>query len=218
MSPLLKSVYRFCPPLLYQLGVTALQRQAYPFLDLFSMETSTAKCGQEGAMGSEFLFTGSCFCKAISFTLSASPIRPYICHCLDCRRFSASSFAYNASFPRSALTLIFTSPLDTAGKEQGDETHDSAESQPLAKHGASILSTFGNETTGMQKFCSICGTRLLLYCGSSNVDMRDQVVVPVGAIDGSEKDERLRPVAEGWCKRREGWMPDMKGTEVFDMW
>lgn len=48
--------------------------------------------------------------------------------------------------------------------------------------------------------------------------MKDQVIVPVGAIDGSEKDERLRPSAEGFCKRKEAWMAKMDGTAEFEEW
>lgn len=48
--------------------------------------------------------------------------------------------------------------------------------------------------------------------------MQDKVIVPVGVIDGSHNDERLKPEAEGWCKRRESWMPGMKGTTEFDEW
>lgn len=201
-------------------------RDSYSF-PVSNMATTTAS--EEAQAQNEPLFTGSCFCRAVSFTLSDLPTKAYLCHCLDCRRFSASSFAYNASFARSALKLALTKPQEVvfasppsmdAGKRRydtGDAEVGGAERRGNNAEGArdGVLSTFGDETTGMLKFCSICGTRLLLYCGNSNDSMRDQVIVPVGAIDGSERDERLRPVAEGWCRRREEWMPDMRGTEVF---
>ena len=40
--------------------------------------------------------------------------------------------------------------------------------------------------------------------------------MPVGAIDGSEVDERFKPGKEFFCKRREGWMKDMEGTSVAE--
>lgn len=48
--------------------------------------------------------------------------------------------------------------------------------------------------------------------------MRGQVIVAVGTIEGSEEDGRLRPVAEGWCRRREGWLRGVDGAEGFREW
>ena len=48
--------------------------------------------------------------------------------------------------------------------------------------------------------------------------MRGKVIVPVGCIDGSEKDPRLAPGSEGWCKRREGWLARVEGAREFDEW
>lgn len=65
---------------------------------------------------------------------------------------------------------------------------------------------------GSAHFCSKCGSKLLLYVPEKIEFMKGLVIVPVGAIDGSEEDARLKPRKEFFCKRREGWMVGMVGT------
>jgi hypothetical protein len=170
------------------------------------------------------LFTGSCFCKAVHLRISSLPTAAYICHCHDCRRFCGSSFAHNACFPKSSLNITFstpkgaafasppTTPAETGVKDRSYDVTDPSE----AANGKDVLSSFGTAETGQTKFCSICGVRVLLTCGSGNVQMRETVIVPVGVIDGSETDERLAPTFENYCRRREIWMPQMKGTKEID--
>ncbi|KAK5945837.1 hypothetical protein PMZ80_003045 [Knufia obscura] len=183
------------------------------------MATIINSTGEQDQTEDNVLFTGSCFCRAVTFTLSELPMKAYLCHCLNCRRSTGSSFAYNAAFPRSALKLSFQKPARTAfasptatGSEdaRGDAADDSTAIDE------SVISTFGVKASGMRKFCSLCGTRLLIYVREEVAVMQDKVIIPVGVIDGSEKDERLRPTAEAFCERREEWMPDMRGTEAFD--
>ena len=143
--------------------------------------------------------TGRCFCGSITYTLSAPPAPPlwsYLCHCLDCRRFSGTSFAHNATFDDSALK-IRTSAADSLDQ---------------------VLSTFGEEKTGTRQFCRKCGSPLFLRTGEKIENMIGKVIVAVGTIEGSEKDERLKPGAEGWCKRREAWMGKAEGATESDEW
>ncbi len=73
----------------------------------------------------------------------------------------------------------------------------------MGKHG---------ENEGSAHFCGKCGSKLLLFVPERIVQMKGLVIVPVGAIDGSEADDRLKPEKEFFCKRREGWMVGMEGT------
>jgi hypothetical protein len=137
-------------------------------------------------------FTGRCFCGAITYHVTQDhPLRSYICHCIDCRQSSGSSFAHNALFNDEALAIA----------------------DPDAR-----LATFGNIQEGTKRFCSRCGTPLFLTTPATNTDMQGKVIVCVGTIDGSEKNKLLRPSAEGWCKRRETWMAKAEGSEEFDQW
>jgi hypothetical protein len=45
---------------------------------------------------------GGCLCGAVRFTVSGQPLRTGLCHCLDCRKTSGSTFSAFAIWPRSA--------------------------------------------------------------------------------------------------------------------
>lgn len=152
------------------------------------------------------LFNGACYCGAITFKLSSLPIKSYLCHCLDCRRITGTSFAHNVPFLFSSLTISTRAGTESTGDPSIKPDVDS------------VLSTFGDVETGRLQFCKICGTRLFLLMGVRGGGKPERVVIPAGVIDGSHEDERLRPTAEGFCKRREAWMPDMKETKLFEEW
>ncbi|MBA7495509.1 hypothetical protein ES702_06096 [subsurface metagenome] len=114
---------------------------------------------------------------------------------------TGTSFAHNTTFPFSSLTV-------STRQSEGQSTKDGTDS---------VLSTFGDLESGRRQFCRICGTGLFLFAKVPGEE-DDQVIVQVGAVDDSYQDERLRPMEEGFCKRRESWMPDMKGTKVLEEW
>ena len=155
-------------------------------------ETASA----EAPISSENPLTGRCFCGSMTYTLSALPLWSYICHCLDCRRFSGTSFAYNATFEGSALTIL-TPSADTLDQ---------------------VLSTFGDGANGKRQFCSKCGSPLFMTTGEKIQDMIGKIIIAMGTVDGSEKDERFKPIAEGWCKRREAWMSKAEGAKESEEW
>lgn len=133
---------------------------------------------------------GSCFCGSIQLTLTASPQMSYICHCTNCRRQTGSSFNHMSIFSQSAVSI--TDPK-------------------------SALRTFGEEDDTHRKFCSLCGTRLLIYFKPSIETMKGKLSVPVGVIEDSWQDRRFKPTHEGYCARREEWMPDMEGTILLEV-
>ena len=74
------------------------------------------------------------------------------------------------------------------------------------------------EEEGNAVFCGKCGSHMMYHVPLKVEGMNGLVIVPVGVIDGSEGDERLRPGAEGWCRRREAWMGKMEGTVESEEW
>ena len=142
------------------------------------------------------LFTGHCFCNAIEYTLSSPPLKVYICHCLDCRYFSGTSFACNALFISIALKIL---------KPQKDEVNEA-------------LNIFGDKKAGYRQFCAKCGSPLFMTTGENVDGMHGKLIVTVGTIVGTEKDQRLKPTAEGWCKWREGWLQPAKGANESEEW
>ena len=135
---------------------------------------------------------GHCFCNAIEYTISAPPLNVYICHCLDCRRFSGTAFCHNALFDEAALKIL----------------------QPPKDELDQALTMFGDKENGYRQFCAKCGSPLFMTAGG----MPGKIIVAVGTVDGSEKDERFKPAAQGWCKRRDGWLGPVEGGSEFDEW
>jgi hypothetical protein len=50
-------------------------------------------------------FTASCLCGDVRVTVTGTPYRVGICHCLDCRKQSGSLFQTFAIFPEAAVTI-----------------------------------------------------------------------------------------------------------------
>ncbi|KAH7026338.1 uncharacterized protein B0I36DRAFT_330427 [Microdochium trichocladiopsis] len=162
-------------------------------------------------------FKGRCICGALTFTIDpaeGAPLAAYLCHCLDCQRFSGSAFAHNATFRVADLTVeVAAGPEGAAVQQDGDGNDDTG-----AGSGSEIggkqkgvpledqLSTYGDDVEGRMQFCRTCGTRLLLFCPAGSSSMRDKVVVPVGVLEGGFEDGRLAPAMEGWLKRKACWL------------
>ncbi|KXJ89208.1 Mss4-like protein [Microdochium bolleyi] len=164
---------------------------------------------------SDAAYKGQCFCGAITFTIVTAvgdpPIKAYLCHCLDCQRFSGSSFAHNATFSAADvhITLGAEETLQAWKAKRASRSASAAEVPQLDD----VLSTYGNDAEGRIQFCGVCGTRLFLYCRAGIREMRDKVVVPVGVIEDSYQDVRLAPSMEGWVKRKACWMPEDLGLK-----
>ena len=54
--------------------------------------------------------TGGCQCGAVRYRISAPPIALYVCHCLECRRQSASAFGMSLIVPRKGYALTAGDP------------------------------------------------------------------------------------------------------------
>jgi hypothetical protein len=48
---------------------------------------------------------GGCLCGAVRLTLSGTPYRVGVCHCLDCRKHHGAVFHASAIFPVDAVTI-----------------------------------------------------------------------------------------------------------------
>ena len=136
-------------------------------------------------------FEGRCFCNKLTYTINTLPTRAYLCHCQDCRRSSGSSYAHQAWFLKSSLQI---------------------------NDNSSKLVTFGSDADGSRQFCGHCGTLLFSTVPDHVESLREIVIVCVGTINGSEEMETLKPIAEGWCKRREIWLGKIDGAEQVDEW
>jgi len=50
--------------------------------------------------------SGGCQCGAVRYEIPAAPVRVYVCHCLECRKQSASAFGISVWVRRADFTLL----------------------------------------------------------------------------------------------------------------
>jgi len=55
--------------------------------------------------GHTMSFSGGCSCRAISYTITAEPVRGFQCQCRDCQRDTGGGHSSVFVFPRSAVEL-----------------------------------------------------------------------------------------------------------------
>jgi hypothetical protein len=53
---------------------------------------------------------GGCQCGRVRFTVAGEPLALYVCHCLECRKQSASAFGMSLMMPRASLALTAGEP------------------------------------------------------------------------------------------------------------
>jgi hypothetical protein len=70
--------------------------------------------------------TGSCFCGAVRYRLTRTPMFVNCCHCRDCQKQTGSAFAINALIERSAIVLAQGSlePVRVAMQTDSGRPHD----------------------------------------------------------------------------------------------
>lgn len=98
--------------------------------------------------------TGSCQCGAVRFELHADPVDVYCCHCLECRKQSASAFGISMPLPAAAFNLLQGTP-----KKWSRPTNSGGEIDCY--------------------FCGTCGSRLW-HENSKRPDIR---IIKGGALD-----------------------------------
>ncbi len=62
--------------------------------------------------GTESVAQGGCQCGAVRFRLTAAPSAVYCCHCLECRRQSASAFGISVLVPPGGVALLRGTPRE----------------------------------------------------------------------------------------------------------
>lgn len=70
---------------------------------------------------SKSVHSGGCQCGAVRYVVTGEPMRIVVCHCLECRKQSASAFGVSVFFPRTSLRLtrgvpkFWSRPTDSGG-------------------------------------------------------------------------------------------------------
>jgi hypothetical protein len=123
---------------------------------------------------------GRCQCGSVTFrTPQAEPLQWYVCHCLECRRQSASAFGISAIFPNFDLIAQNASAsTNTASKDEN-------ENELIGNY------THSNTTSGRSKrcyFCKNCGTRIMNLSIVPGNEKGGFVAVKGGCLEGINGD------------------------------
>lgn len=161
---------------------------------------------------SPFRSRGSCLCGAVTYTLSESPQKSVLCHCINCKKISGSAFLTNDWYPAEALEVEATPQSNL--KTYADKGLDLNKGQ-LLRH-----------------FCGNCGSPLY----TKHEDFPDFVIVTRGTNDGTQGREHAASAEQGWegdlvspdghrqawkpteeyfTKRRMDWVPSIDGSKTF---
>ena len=130
---------------------------------------------------------GSCFCGKVRIAYEGEPIGKAICHCLDCRKLSGSTYSTNIVVPGSGLKVVSGTPKTIS------KTADSG--RQITSH-----------------FCGDCGSTLFSDGESSG----DKKVVNVGIMDDVNALEDAKPAFELFTKRKASWVMDVPGAKKLD--
>ncbi|KAF2193709.1 hypothetical protein K469DRAFT_712491 [Zopfia rhizophila CBS 207.26] len=127
---------------------------------------------------------GGCICGNVRYNIEGEPVMKALCHCLDCRKISGSTYSTNAIYQKDNFKLLKGSPKTHVKTADG-----------------------GNPITSY--FCGDCGSTMWRD-GDSFPGMN---VIKVGTIDDTDAISKAKPGVELYVSRRVDWVPATEGTE-----
>ncbi|EPE36225.1 Mss4-like protein [Glarea lozoyensis ATCC 20868] len=110
---------------------------------------------------------GGCFCDKIRISYTGEPGTHVLCHCLDCRKISGSSYGNNIVVPENNFKLLQGKPKTISKTADG-----------------------GNEITS--HFCGDCGTTLM----RTGPSFPGSVIIKVGVMDDPDWPNKNTPKGE----------------------
>ncbi|KAL2405664.1 hypothetical protein ABEF95_010386 [Exophiala dermatitidis] len=153
---------------------------------------------------------GRCQCGSVHFTTPLpQPLKIFICHCLECRRQSASAFGITAIFPAFELEQSQSKTHSHSTNASGggacatqssssgtEEAQEQAKAQTKDNENSIGIYEHNNTKSGRTKkcyFCKNCGTRLMHGGGP-------YVAVKGGCLEALSRD-MLDSAMHIWTKR-----------------
>jgi len=128
-------------------------------------------------------YQGGCFCSKIRMSYSGEPNAHVLCHCLDCKKISGSTYSNNVVVPENNFKLVSGSPK-TISK--------------VADSGKNITS----------HFCGDCGTTVY----RTGESFPNAVIIKAGVLDDPEWASKNVPKGELFAPRRVEWVPVIEGA------
>ena len=127
---------------------------------------------------------GGCFCGETRIRYTGDVQAKALCHCLDCRKISGSTYSTNIIVPGDGFSVTSGSPKKIAKK--GDDT--------------------GNAITSY--FCGNCGSTLY----RDGPTFGDAKVIKVGVLDDTSALDNLKPAIELYVPHRPSWVSAVEGA------
>jgi len=128
--------------------------------------------------------SGSCFCGNVKIEYTGEPQGKALCHCLDCRKISGSTYSTNVIIPEEGFKVIAGTPKTIS------KTADS-----------------GNTITS--HFCGDCGSTLF----RDGKSFPGAKVVKAGVLDDHEALNDAKPALELFHPTRVNWVPETQGAD-----
>lgn len=126
---------------------------------------------------------GGCLCAKVRFSVAGEPMAQALCHCLDCRKITGSTYSTNIIIAGPNFKLLSGTPKRFA------KTADS---------GSEIVS----------HFCGDCGSTLWRDGDSFG----DGKIIKVGTLDDFDALDKAQPAIELFSGQRVSWVGEVAGA------
>ncbi|KAF2735335.1 hypothetical protein EJ04DRAFT_522963 [Polyplosphaeria fusca] len=123
---------------------------------------------------------GGCVCGNIRYSIEGDAVKKALCHCLDCRKISGSTYSTNAIYQDSGFKVL-----------QGT----TKEHKKVADTGKEIISNF----------CGDCGSTMWRV-GNSFPGL---IIIKVGTLDDVNALGNAKPDAELFAPQRVEWVAEV---------
>ncbi|MCJ1360179.1 MAG: hypothetical protein MMC33_010182 [Icmadophila ericetorum] len=127
---------------------------------------------------------GGCFCGKCRITYTGEPALKALCHCLDCRKITGSTYSTNLLVPEDGFQVTSGQPKTISKTADGGNT--------ITSH-----------------FCPDCGSTLFRD-GASFPGLK---VVKVGVMDDVDALDQAKPGVELYTPHRVAWVAETPGAE-----
>ncbi|KAK8207935.1 hypothetical protein M8818_004188 [Zalaria obscura] len=130
--------------------------------------------------------TGGCFCGKVKIEYSGEPKGKALCHCIDCRKITGSTYSTNLIVPEEGFKVTGNPKTFTKKADSGNEIHS--------------------------YFCGDCGSTLY----RDGASFQGAKVVKVGVMDDINALNDAKPAVELYAPERVSWVPALSGTEQLE--
>jgi len=127
---------------------------------------------------------GGCFCNKILLNYTGEPEGHVLCHCLDCRKISGTSYSINLIVPEANFELESGKPKEIS---------------KIADTGKKITS----------HFCPDCGTTLF----RTGESFHGTIIIKSGVLDDPNFLDNNVPKGELFVDHRVKWVPPLEGAQ-----